>query len=458
MSTPNDGESDRAPAGPSLGKESQRGGNGIPIEVASNQTPSIRIDDSDNVEVQSHGDGVEDSNCEEIFNFKSVARSHFKRLKVNGSWEAECNYCHRKLGGDTKNGTSHLLKHFSICPLRKSRDIKQAILNPIQVSDGKTVISTYTFDQEAARNYLVKMIILHEYSLFMVEHHGFIEFCNTLQPLFKKVCRNTVKADILKIYEHDKSKTMELLDRKSSRFAITTDMWTSSNKMRGFMAVTANYIDDSWTLQSRIVRFIYVPCPHTSEVLADVLMDCLLDWNLDLISEALEKVRDSGTQQIFDDGAVVEIEKVRNLGFDMLKAYQASEKHLEAHFRNEFHNASSSRSQKGLGKDDLDEYDLFISSTSSNALVKSELDYYLEESVLPRVENFDILAWWKSNGPKYPTLLAMTRDILVIPVSTVASESAFSTNDIFLSPHRSRLHPKALKALMCAQDWLWTKI
>ncbi|KAK1379649.1 hypothetical protein POM88_026393 [Heracleum sosnowskyi] len=33
--------------------------------------------------------------------------------------------------------------------------------------------------------------------------------------------------------------------------------------------------------RSCILRFIYVPCPHTKEVLADHLLDCLMDWNLD---------------------------------------------------------------------------------------------------------------------------------------------------------------------------------
>lgn len=28
-------------------------------------------------------------------------------------------------------------------------------------------------------------------------------------------------------------------------------------------------------------RFIYVPCPHTAEVLSEVLVGCLVDWNLD---------------------------------------------------------------------------------------------------------------------------------------------------------------------------------
>ena len=46
-------------------------------------------------------------------------------------------------------------------------------------------------------------------------------------------------------------------------------------------------------------------------------------------------------------------------------------------------------------------------------------------------------------------------DIYVIPVSIVASESAFSTNGRVVSKHRSRLHPDTLDALMCAQSWLW---
>lgn len=87
-----------------------------------------------------------------------------------------------------------------------------------------------------------------------------------------------------------------------------------------------------------------------------------------------------------------------------------------------------------------------------------EFDHYIDDGVLPRTENFDILTWWKSNGIKYPTLQKIARDILAIPITTVASESAFSTSGRLLSSHRSRLHPKTIEALMCAQSWLWTKI
>ena len=87
--------------------------------------------------------------------------------------------------------------------------------------------------------------------------------------------------------------------------------------------------------------------------------------------------------------------------------------------------------------------------------MRSELDLYLEEAVLPRTPSFDVLGWWKSNAPKYPTLQAIARDLLAIPVSTIASESAFSASGRLASPHRIRLHPKTLEALICIQSWLW---
>jgi 5-methylcytosine-specific restriction endonuclease McrA len=87
---------------------------------------------------------------------------------------------------------------------------------------------------------------------------------------------------------------------------------------------------------------------------------------------------------------------------------------------------------------------------------KNELDRYLEEETLPNYDNdnFDILGWWKLEGTRYPTLRLVARDILAIPITTVASESAFSTSGRVLSDHRSRLTPKMVEALMCSQSWL----
>lgn len=58
---------------------------------------------------------------------------------------------------------------------------------------------------------------------------------------------------------------------------------------------------------------------------------------------------------------------------------------------------------------------------------------------------------------KYPILSNIARDILAIPVSTVASDSTFSTSGRFVIPHRNRIQPQTLEALMCTQNWLWAK-
>ena len=65
--------------------------------------------------------------------------------------------------------------------------------------------------------------------------------------------------------------------------------------------------------------------------------------------------------------------------------------------------------------------------------------------------------WLKTNGSKYPILARIARDVYVIPISTVASESTFSTGGRVVSPHYSKLHPNTLEALMCAQNWLLAK-
>ena len=51
---------------------------------------------------------------------------------------------------------------------------------------------------------------------------------------------------------------------------------------------------------------------------------------------------------------------------------------------------------------------------------KTQLDLYLDEPRVDRNAKLDILAFWKGNEFRYPELAAMARDILSIPISTVA--------------------------------------
>ncbi|CAN0905773.1 Zinc finger BED domain-containing protein RICESLEEPER 2 [Linum grandiflorum] len=88
-----------------------------------------------------------------------------------------------------------------------------------------------------------------------------------------------------------------------------------------------------------------------------------------------------------------------------------------------------------------------------------ELEKYLtgeREEMDKSGKPFDVLGWWKGNEVKYPVLSAMAKDILAIPISTVASESCFSTGGRVLDDFRSSLTPQIVEALICVEDWLRT--
>lgn len=51
----------------------------------------------------------------------------------------------------------------------------------------------------------------------------------------------------------------------------------------------------------------------------------------------------------------------------------------------------------------------------------------------------------------------MAVDILAIPITTVASESAFSASSRVIDLYRSALSPETVNMLMCGADWMRTR-
>ncbi|TYI73131.1 hypothetical protein E1A91_D07G110000v1 [Gossypium mustelinum] len=61
------------------------------------------------------------------------------------------------------------------------------------------------------------------------------------------------------------------------------------------------------------------------------------------------------------------------------------------------------------------------------------------------------------NSIRYNELSFLARDLLAIPISIVASESAFSMGKKVITPLRSSLKPKTVQAVVCLDDWMRAK-
>ncbi|KAK1564832.1 hypothetical protein Q3G72_012513 [Acer saccharum] len=109
----------------------------------------------------------------------------------------------------------------------------------------------------------------------------------------------------------------------------------------------------------------------------------------------------------------------------------------------------------------VDDLDLVLKDFDSNlsgdtfSTQRTQLDLYLEERRLERSMDLNILDFWKGNQPRYPELAAMARDVSSIPISTVASESAFSISGRVLDQFRSSLSPNVAQAIVCSRDWIF---
>ncbi|KAM0858088.1 hypothetical protein ACQ4PT_048038 [Festuca glaucescens] len=639
------------------------------------------IDTTMAVEGDDNGEEVEEEmNDAAKRKLTSKVWKEMKKVKIDGDWKAKCDYCHKILTTGPKAGTNHLAIHLKSCTLRKlkTRDGKilgQSSLKLSAKDDGTVGVENYTFDQEYAREQLGNMLVLHDYPLSIVDHAGFRRFVHALQPLFKLHTRNTYRNDIVDRYNVERKKAVEYMLVVQSRVAVTTDMWTADNQKKGYMAVTAHFIDESWKLRSILMRFIYVPAPHTADVIAEQLHESLVDWNIDeklmtvtvdnctTNDKAIELIVDNiGKKKLLCEGNMVHMRccaHILNLivkdGLDVMKSaidnicesvayWTATPKRWEKFeemakfkkvkitrrlkldcktrwnstfimldialpYRAVFERAKQVDKQYVYLPDDnewefatdvvdrlrlfyeitelflgtdyvtanvyfpkiceikmkmrhwatssdpiikemteqmntkfdkywkdiqglmgiatlldprykkqmlvacfamlngvepgsyectekvdgivaslhalLEEYEVeddayqpaegtIISTTKAPAImnifhdivaqqrptaakVQGEIEQYLTDALVPYVEKFNVFDWWKVAGTRYPTLRKVARDIFAIPVTTVASESAFSTSGRIINEHRSRLTSHMLEVLMCSQDWLRNK-
>ncbi|KAM3358356.1 hypothetical protein P3S68_021287 [Capsicum galapagoense] len=107
-------------------------------------------------------------------------------------------------------------------------------------------------------------------------------------------------------------------------------------------------------------------------------------------------------------------------------------------------------------RDPFEEFDVFQSQLESSS-GKTQIDLYLEEANLDRRINLNlnVLGYWKDNRQRYLELSLMVRDILSVPITTVASKSAFKVGGRVIGKFRSSILPTNVEAILCNRDWIF---
>lgn len=246
----------------------------------------------------------------------SVVWNHFERVKKADLCYAVCVHCNKKLSGSSNSGTTHLRNHLMRCLKRSNFDVSQLLAAKRKKKDSNTLALTNIsydeeqkkdenisigtiqfeedqkkevpityqciskFDQERSRLDLARMIILHGYPLAMVDHIGFKVFVKNLQPLFELTTNDSIELECMEIYGKEKQKVYEMVKKLHCRVSFTVDKWTAPENT-GYWCLTAHYIEENWKLQKKILNFIAIDSSQAEDALSDVIIKCLMEWDLD---------------------------------------------------------------------------------------------------------------------------------------------------------------------------------
>ncbi|XP_058086418.1 zinc finger BED domain-containing protein RICESLEEPER 2-like [Magnolia sinica] len=213
---------------------------------------------------------------------RSAVWDDFEEVTLkNGQVKIQCKHCKSQYAKQSDGSTTTLKKHISKCQKKMRSAATQQTLSFSQSAMGP-LVSIYKYDKELVNELTAKLIITDERPFQMVESPAFVGLARCLNPKYEKVSRTTIKRVCMKIYEGEKVKLKrELVTQAISRISLTSDLWTASNQRKGYMSLTAHYVDAEWRLCKRIINFRYLAPPHSGLMISDCIHRCLMEWGIE---------------------------------------------------------------------------------------------------------------------------------------------------------------------------------
>lgn len=187
----------------------------------------------------------------------------------NGKVEyATCKYCEKvKYKAISGYGTSNARKHIEVCSAYKAFLVDNPEFgNP--------------YDHKVYCQLFAEAILYHAYPLRIVEHEKLRKLHLYLNPQVQTICKKTILRYCMEEHKRLKLTLSSKLHSINSRICFTCDCWTAITK-RGYLTLTAHYIDDDWVLRSNIINFRYFPPPHRGSDIYAFVLGLLKEWGLE---------------------------------------------------------------------------------------------------------------------------------------------------------------------------------
>ncbi|XP_068231881.1 zinc finger BED domain-containing protein 4-like [Palaemon carinicauda] len=126
---------------------------------------------------------------------------------------------------------------------------------------------------------VIKMIATDLQPISIVEDKGFKNFVHGLDPRYVMPSRRDLTRKYLPAMYDEAVKQVQGELRETPHVSLTTDLWTSS-QTRGFITVTAHYINSEWNLKSAVLETARLKVDHTAENIADELKRICTRWEI----------------------------------------------------------------------------------------------------------------------------------------------------------------------------------
>ncbi|GBP40405.1 Zinc finger BED domain-containing protein 4 [Eumeta japonica] len=128
---------------------------------------------------------------------------------------------------------------------------------------------------------VAEMIALDNQPISMLENNGFQRLMNILKPKYQIPSRKYMSEVVIpEVYTKVKNAVRAEI-AKAKAISITTDIWTCTNNLLGFLSYTAHWLDEEFGFQHRVLQMSHFRGPHTADNIRSVLSDLSVNWDID---------------------------------------------------------------------------------------------------------------------------------------------------------------------------------